>query len=132
MVRRNEAFPSKYLKADDLDGEAVVATIKSASLDTLKGFDGKEQRKVILYFSRTLKPLPLNMVNFDSVADILGEESDDWPGGKIELYPTTTTMNGVVRACVRVRKPDVPAKKKAKPAAPAAAEADDMDDAIPF
>ena len=57
MVKRSEAFPSKYLKTDDLNGEAVVATIKTASMETMKGFDGKEQQKVVVYFGRLLKPI---------------------------------------------------------------------------
>jgi hypothetical protein len=132
MVTRDDVFTSKYLKASDLDGKAVVATIKVASLETLKGFEGKEQKKVVLYFSKTLKPLILNMTNYDAVADILGEETDDWGGGKIELFGTTTVMQGTVKPCVRIRKPEeATAKKKpAKAAAPAVAP--DFDDEIPF
>ena len=40
----NEAFPSKYLKASDLDGKNVTVTIKSAELEEI-GFD-KEQKLV--------------------------------------------------------------------------------------
>jgi hypothetical protein len=134
MVTRKDVFPSKYLKADDLNGDAIVATIKSAALETMKGFDGKERQQVVLYFSRTLKPLPLYMTNYDSVADILGEETEDWGGGRIELYPTTTVMSGVTKPCVRIRKPpEASAKKAAKApkAAPAAAKPD-FDDEIAF
>ena len=37
MVTRNEAFPSKYLKHEDLGGEPMTVTIKSAALETMKG-----------------------------------------------------------------------------------------------
>jgi hypothetical protein len=50
MVTLSDAFPSKYLKAADLAGGPVVATIKLAELEKIKGFDGKETAKVVVYF----------------------------------------------------------------------------------
>jgi hypothetical protein len=51
VVTKHDAFPSKYLKAADLDGP-TAAIVKVASFETLKGFDGKEQQKVVLLASR--------------------------------------------------------------------------------
>jgi hypothetical protein len=56
MVTLSDAFPSKYLKAADLAGGPAVATIKLAELEKIKGFDGKETAKVVVYFSKRLKP----------------------------------------------------------------------------
>jgi hypothetical protein len=114
MVTLSDAFPSKYLKAADL-AEPTVATIKLAELEQIKGFDGKSQSKVVLYFAKKLKPLPLNRTNFESVGDICGDyDSDNFPGTKIELYATTTTMNGKVMDCVRIRAPGAVEKPKKK------------------
>jgi hypothetical protein len=136
-------FPSKYLKAPDLKGKAVVVTIASAPVETLKNPSGGEERKTVLYFNGGAKKvLPLNRTNWDSVAAICGEDSDNWPGEKIELYPDKTSLRGETVDCIRVRRPGqadlVAAAKKAKP--PAAgkikakppAEDDDMNDTIPF
>jgi hypothetical protein len=135
MVTLNDAFPSKYLKATDL-AEPVVATIKLAELEHIKGFDGKEQAKVVLYFAKKLKPLPLNRTNFESVGDICGSyDSDDFTGTKIELYATKTSMNGKVMDCVRIRAPGVTEKRK-KPAKSDSTEKpslrDEMNDEIPL
>jgi hypothetical protein len=128
MATRNDFHESKYLRASDLDGEAVVVTIKVAPLEVLKGFDGKEQKKIVCYFSKRFKPLPLNLTNYDTIANFLGDESDNWAGSKIELYPTTVAMNGKSFEAVRVRKPAAPkAKAKPEPEAPP-----DMDDEIPL
>src|SRR5271169_3429736 len=114
MVTLSDAFPSKFLKATDLP-EPVVATIKVVALENIKGFDGKEQPKVVLYFAKRLKPLPLNRTNFESVGDICGGfDSDDFPGTKIELYRSKTSMNGKVLDCVRVRPPGELAPEKPK------------------
>jgi hypothetical protein len=44
------------------------------------------------------------MTNFDSVAGIAGDdETEAWPGTRIELYPTKTQMGGRVVDCIRIR-----------------------------
>jgi hypothetical protein len=134
-MKREEVFPSKYLKASDLGGKPVVVTIKDARFEILKGTDGKEQGKVVLYFNKTKKTLPLNRVNWDSVADILGDDTDDWIGGKIELYPTTTEMAGKTVPCIRVRQPNgaLSLKKAAPPEEePPPPSDNDIRDEIPF
>jgi hypothetical protein len=115
MVKRSEAFPSKWLSPADLNGGSVVATIKVAAFETLKGFDGADTQKVILYFAYKLKPLPLNATNYDSVTAIAGtDETDDWPGTKVELFVTREIVKGKLTGCVRVRKPATAATAKAK------------------
>jgi hypothetical protein len=139
MATREELFPSKYLKAADLKGKAVVVNIASAPIETLKTPNGSEERKTVLYFSNGAKKvLPLNRTNWDSVASICGENSDDWPGQEIELFPSTTELRGEVVGCVRIRRPQggTVAKKAAAPAAKKAkrppGDDSDMDDEVPF
>jgi hypothetical protein len=100
-MKRDEVFPSKYLKASDLNGKPVVVTIRDAQFEVLKNPKGEEQSKTVLYFASKKKSLPLNVVNWDSVADILGGDTEDWIGGKIELYPTKTEMAGKPCDCIR-------------------------------
>jgi hypothetical protein len=118
MAKRNEIFPSKYLKASDLAGKPLVVDTERAPTETL-GSGSDAERKTVLYFRNGVKPLPLNMTNWDSVAVIAGDDTNDWPGRRLELYPTTTELKGKVVDCIRIRSP------KASPAA-------DLDDKIPF
>jgi len=122
MVTRNEAFPSKYLKHEDLGGEPMTVTIKSAAFETMKGLDGEDKQKVVLQFNLG-KPFVLNMTNYDAVADALGtDETDNWIGGKVELYPTTTPMGGKIVDCIRIRKPGAADKTKPKKVTPLRAD----------
>ena len=115
MVKRSEAFPSKWLSAADLDGGSIIAAIKVASLETLKGFDGVDTKKIVIYFAHKHKPLQLNRTNYDSVAGIAGtDETDDWPGTKVELFVNREIVKGKLTDCVRIRKPGTPAKTKPK------------------
>jgi hypothetical protein len=119
MTKLADAFPSKFLKAADLNDGPIIATIKLAELEQIKGFDGREKSKVVLYFTKKLKPLPLNRTNFEAVMDICGsDDSDDFIGVKVEAYATKTSMNGKVMDCVRLRAPDTAEKTKPKKAAP--------------
>jgi hypothetical protein len=111
-MRKDEVFPSKYLKASDLNGKPRVFTIEEAPLLTLKNTKGEEQQKTVLFFTGEKKTLPLNMTNWDAVASIGGGDTDDWPGHKIELYPTKTSMAGRPVDCIRVRAPESSPKKK--------------------
>jgi hypothetical protein len=143
MAKRDDVFPSRYLKAADLEGQSLTVMIERAPLEMLQNPEGKEQSKTVLYFKGHKKIFPLNVTNWDSVVDITGEhDSDRWPGHRIELYPTTTKMGAQTKACIRIRPPAQPELTKQKPVAPkppkkggAAAKptlAEELDDEVPF
>lgn len=133
MAKRDDVFPSRFLRAADLRGKPIAVKIERAPIETLKGPDGKEDTKTVLYFAGTKKCLPLNRTNWDSVADITSEDdSDRWAGRQIELFPTTTEMKGKTVDCIRVRPPAQGELPKPKPPAPKPSLADEMDDEIPF
>jgi hypothetical protein len=134
MVTMSDAFPSRYLKASDLEDGTAVATIKLAELEQIKGFDGKPAGKVVVYFARTHKPLILNRTNYESISDIAGsDETADWVGTKIELFVIPVTFNNKTTDGIRVRAVGAGVKpKKARPpegAKPTLEE--DMDDSLP-
>jgi len=49
-MKRDEVFPSKYLKASDLGGKPLTVVIEKAPLEVLKSPEGKEEAKTVLYF----------------------------------------------------------------------------------
>jgi len=129
-MKRHQVFPDNYLKCAHLNGKPATLTITGAPLDTLKNSKG-EEKKIVLSFAETKKRLPLNKTNFNAVADVCGDETDDWSGKKIEVYPTTTQMDGKTVGCIRVRSPaqrELPAPPPPKPAP----DHSEPDDEIPF
>src|SRR5690242_20285422 len=121
-MKKSDAFPSKYLSAADLAGKPRVVTILSTSYEELGQRDGRKQEKLICHFrDNRVKPLVVNMVNFDTIADVTGEgDSDDWPGHQIEVFPTTTSLGNRTVPCIRVRKPTTVLPLKPAPAKRAA------------
>ena len=127
-MTRDEVFPSKFLRADDLKGKPHIVTIERASYETLK-----ESQKIVLYFKNAGKSLPLNATNFDAVCDATGcPDTDDWPGQRIELYPTKTSMGGKVVDCIRIRPASASRPLAATVSPPPPPPPDEMSDEIPF
>ena len=64
---------------------------------------GEVSNKLVLRFEGRPSALAMNRTNYDFVADMLGDETEDWPGHAIELYPTKTAMGGKLVDCIRIR-----------------------------
>jgi len=94
-------FPSKYLKAADLQDQTVACIIGEMRQEEV----GEEQKqKWVLYFKGKEKGLVLNQTNTFAIADTYGEP-DNWEGKPVELYTVMTTLNGKPCKGLRVRTP---------------------------
>ena len=82
-MKRSDVFKSKYLSKDDVDGD-VTAEITDFRIETLQTQDSSEEKGVVVFDG--LKSLVLNQVNWDTIADLHGDDSDDWIGKRITLY----------------------------------------------
>jgi hypothetical protein len=116
MATKDEAFPSRWLKAADIPRQGMPLKIAKVEVEKI-GTDQKE--KYLVYFRGQEKALVLNGTNWGLIAAALREEnSDDWPGKIIELFPTTTNFGAKLVDCIRVRRyrPATPAQSpKAAP-----------------
>jgi hypothetical protein len=118
-MTRDEIFPSKRLKASDLKGKPHTVEIESAPYEALKGLDGKETQKIVLHFKNAEKTLPLNAANFDATCHATGcSDTEDWPGQRIELYPTKTHPWEDNSWTARIRPPSASRRVPAAPPPP--------------
>ena len=85
-MKSSDVFPSKFLKASDLQGHEPIVTIASVVMEELQ--DGK---KPVAYFAGKEKGLVLNRTNWGMLEFLYGDESDAWVGQKIQLYAAMTT-----------------------------------------
>lgn len=103
-------FPSKYIRAVDLQGRDATVTIdrceKAAEL-VMAG--GKTDHKPILHFTETEKTLVLNKTNKATICGLYGRVVADWKGKRITLFPAPFKGD---QMCIRVRA-TVPAAKRA-------------------
>ena len=96
-------FPGKFIRADDLGNTEIQCTIADVRAEDVSG-DGTN-RKPVLYFEKKEKGLVLNKTNSTVIASSYGDDTDDWRGKPIVLYPTTTQFQGNLVRCTRVRIP---------------------------
>lgn len=103
-------FPSKYLKADDLQNREVRVSMSHVEKEKLG-----EDNKLVLYFQGKDKGLVLNKTNSRTIADEYGDDTDDWKGGDIFLFSVMTDYQGKVAPAIRVRAPSARDRKAADP-----------------
>lgn len=103
-MKLNDAYPGKYLKADDVSETGDIFTIASVELEEL-GQGAEKQVKPVVYFEEDEKGLVLNKTNFKTICEVTGQgDSDDWAGHQITLYQTEVQFGGDMVASIRVKK----------------------------
>ena len=99
-----EMFPSRYLKADDLDGREFTLAIRGVEKEEIGKPPDKED-KWVLYFRSAKKGLILNRTNAMAIAELYGEETSGWVGKRVTLYSARVKAFGKWYDVVRVRAP---------------------------
>jgi hypothetical protein len=97
----NNAFPSKYLKASELEGDTTY-TVSHIEMETL-GDGADADTKPIVYFNETEKGLVLNKTNANTITGLYGPETDAWVGKPVTLFATEVDFQGKQTLSIRVR-----------------------------
>lgn len=110
-IKKTDIFPKRYLRVEDLDGRRVLAVIARVKTEEI----GNNEKAVLHFKDEALKPLPLNVTNWSAIEEIAGsEDTDEWAGVKIVLYPSKTDFQGKRVPCIRIEAPK-PAKVSREP-----------------
>lgn len=125
-MKISDLFPSKFVKAADLNNKPVTLTITKLVVEKM-GHGAEEERKPVLYFRKATKGLVLNRTNAMIIAALYGNESDEWEGKRITIYPTKVRAFGSIQDCIRVRE-EIPAQPKPQAKAPQVEEHPEIDD----
>jgi hypothetical protein len=128
-MKLDDLFPSRYLKAADLQGREVPVTISHVAVEQMQTQSGTETKGVV-YFKAHSKGLVLNQVNATTIGEAYGQETDNWGNSPIVLYPTRTQFGAKMVDCIRIKIPGQPAP----PETPIADHSDAAagDDDVPF
>jgi hypothetical protein len=95
-----EAFPSKYLSAADLQGRPATVRMGEVTKEILD-----REEKLILAFQGKKKTMVLNKTNATKIAEIHGQETNDWYDKTIEIYAAEVDFQGRTVDAIRVRAP---------------------------
>jgi hypothetical protein len=118
MAKISEAFPSKYLKADDdvpdIAEGGLVVTITKAEFETI-GQGSEAADKIVLYFAEHKKGLVLNKTNANTLTKLFNsDDTDDWIDRRCRLVATDVEFKGDMMRGIRVSSREVKAEPKPK------------------
>lgn len=116
MPRMGAMFPSKWLTAADLNDADLTVTIRACTYEEVT----EKDKKWVLWFEETGKGMVLNKTNSKMIVQLLlSDDTDEWVGRQITLFPTQVDYEGNQVDAIRVRK-KLPAagRKPARKAVP--------------
>jgi hypothetical protein len=101
-MKSTDVFESKYLKAADISGHEPTVVMDKVEMESIQ--EGEPQRPV-LYFKGKKKGMVLNRTNWNTIAYLYGDESDEWPGEKITLFEAMVDFKGTTTPALRIKRP---------------------------
>ena len=134
MPSINDAFPSDFLKVEDLQGKNVVVTIASAKIEEI-GQGQNRERKIIVALVGKQKRFVCNKTNAKTIAGLYGAEIDGWANQRIILTPREVEFQGSMVWAIRVSlsKPsDNGGPARIAPPPPPVTSAPANDEDVPF
>lgn len=106
-MKLSDMFPRKYATGADLNGKAVTLTISRVTVEQMRPQAGAPVvDKYVLYFEQAKKGVILSRTLAYQIAEVASsEETSDWPGTQVTLYPKPMRVAGKQRIAIRARPP---------------------------
>lgn len=106
-MKKTDLFPRRYMSGSDLGGKPWSFKVSHVKMEEMhdKTTDTRVKKGVV-YFTGPKKGLILTPTIFDQIVDATGgkDDTDNWAGHTVTLYPTMTRAFGQDYLVVRVRK----------------------------
>jgi hypothetical protein len=99
-MKISEEFPSKYLKAADLQNRDVKVIMANVEKEKMG-----DDMKLVLYFKGKEKGLVLNKTNSNTIVDAYGDDTEHWYDNEIILFSVMTDFQGKIGPAIRCRAP---------------------------
>ena len=102
-MKLSELFPSNLLKAQDVTdaGGEMPLIIRKVEVKEFES-DGKSERKPIIFFDGD-KQMVCNKTNGNSIAELYGDETDNWLGKEITLIVREVDFQGKSTPAIRIK-----------------------------
>jgi hypothetical protein len=109
-MKISEEFPSKYLKAADLQGREVKVVMQNVEKEKLG-----DDTKPVLYFKGKEKGVVLNKTNSNTISDAYGDDTEDWFDQPLILFSVMVDFQGKVGPAIRCRVPTAKDNRQGRP-----------------
>lgn len=107
LTHWKELMDSPYLGAYCLQpGQEIVLTIAKVGKESVIGADGKKEDRLVIHFAeRDVKPMIVNATNAKAISKVADSPRvEHWVGKKIQVYIEKVKAFGDVVEALRVRK----------------------------
>jgi hypothetical protein len=141
MAQISKSYGGKWLKADDIPMPRGIRTTIDEVTEEELGRGADKQTKLVAWLKGQDKGLVLNKTNATALAELYGDESDDWAGKPIALTVGKAMFEGKKVDSIMVDEEatraasqrSAPAQPRRKPASVVTqAEADAPDEELPW
>ena len=102
-MKTQDVFPNRFVKAEDLVNDKIV-TIESVVIESVYN-PGEHVAKdhPIVYFHNATKGMLLNKTNWNSIAELYGDDTDGWIGKKVVLFAKEVSTPDGPQPAVRIK-----------------------------
>lgn len=100
-MKASNLYKSRFLNAEDLGNRTVEVEIVEAQEEEIG-----DKSALVLYFKGKEKQLVLNKTNALALIELLGDDTDNWPGKTIKLKTEGVQFQGKRVRAVRVVMPE--------------------------
>ena len=104
-MKLNDLFPRKYATGEDLAGKSVTLTISHLRQEKMTPTPGAAPvEKWVVFFKEAQKGIVLSKTLAFQISKVVGsEDTDDWVGKKVVLYPEPVNVAGYTRTAIRAK-----------------------------
>jgi hypothetical protein len=89
-MRKSEAFPSRFFRAQDLVGKPLTVTVASVDYE-----DVGDVQKLVMRFQGHERGLVVNATNWDLMTLITkSDDSEDWVGARVTMFAEKVSFRG--------------------------------------
>lgn len=85
------------------DTTVTIDRVEGGEIVTMEGKKPGKKKLPMCFFVGKKLPLGLNTTNANTITALYGPHVEDWRGKKVTLYPTTTSVGGETKPCIRIR-----------------------------
>ena len=113
-------FDQNFLRWFHLQGKPALLEIVKVTREELTLPGGAKKSKPVIAVKQiqgsieSIKPLIGNKTNMVELSSFLGRKPSDWVGKQFVVFQDETRLGGKTVPCIRIRKPNQPAKDAAK------------------
>ncbi|HLA99663.1 MAG TPA: hypothetical protein VJL34_14545 [Anaerolineales bacterium] len=103
-MKLEQMFPRRYASGADLNGPVTLTIARVQPEKMHSGFGQDESSKYVIYFQEAKKGVVMSRTLAHQIAQAVGsEDTDEWGGRKVTIYPEPVNVAGVPRVAIRAR-----------------------------